>query len=97
MDRSDPFGFELDFIELRGDNVSFTVAPKHLHRVLRKRHIAWIARFQRSFKDDYGVCEILISFVFDNVVLGVVFQNVFKVGVLPVAVLQRQKTKIVIH
>lgn len=87
MDRSDPFGFELDFVELRGDNVPFAVTPKHLHRVLRKWDISRIAGFKRSFKDDNRVCEVLISFVLDDVVLSVVFQNVIEVGVLAVAVL----------
>lgn len=88
VNRSDAFSFELDFIELRRHNIAFAVAPENLHGVGSERHISRIARFQRTFKNDNGMSEILIALAIDDVILRVVFEDVFKVRVLPMTILK---------
>lgn len=88
VNRFDAFGFELDFVELRRHNISLAVAPENLHGVGCERNISRIARFQRTFKNDNGMGEILITLAIDDVILRVVFEDVFKVRVLPMTILK---------
>lgn len=88
VNRFEPLRFEFDFVELRGNDVTFAVAPKHLHGVGRERDVAWIARFQRSLEDDNGMREVLVAFALNDVVLRVVSEDLLEVRVLPMAILK---------
>lgn len=84
--------FELDFVEMRWDNVALSVAPKHLHRVRFERNVSWIARFERSLKHNDGVSQILISLALYDVILRIVFENLFEVRIFPMTVLKNDWT-----
>lgn len=88
MYRSDAFSFKPGFVELRRHNIALAIAPENLHGVGSERNISRIARFKRTLENDNGMSEILIALAIDDVILCVVFEDVFKVRVLPMAILK---------
>lgn len=79
MNRFNSLRFELDFVEMSGDNVTLSITPEHFHRVGGEGNISRVASLKRPLKDNDGVSQVLISLTLDDIILCVVFENLLEV------------------